>query len=645
MQTQLPSNRTRPGGWKQATAYLRRRAGTAVTLLGVFALSVFVASCGDSGGGGGGEGTSVSSQVVSGVAATGAPLAGQVTLRDSSPARKDKATSVGTDGSFAIDVSDMSMPYILKATGTVDGVSRTLYSFADNSGVANINPLSSVALASAAGVDDPAEAFEKSDSAALEKIKSGMPVAIATLQEKLKPLLIAFNATGTNPVKGVFAADHDGLDGLFDNIKIDLVGGVVTITNASTGAVIFTAQVRDLEHGKLTENEDDLPKPGRRPAAPTGVTAVGGDGQLTISWDPVPNATSYDLLYSTQSKVAEEEDKDDKQHLKRVKNVTSPFVLSGLPVNATYYVMLRARIDGRKGPASAEVSATTSANTPAPSAPVAPADVTAIGGTNQVTINWSAVTGATSYNLYWSAISGVTTTNGTKISGVTSPAVHTGLIDGTTYYYIVTAVNSAGEGAASAQVAATTLGVAPSTTTTTAPTTTTTAGATTTTAAPTTTTAAPTTTTTAPTTTTAAPTTTTAAPTTTTAAPTTTTAAPTTTTAPPTTTTVPLPPPTTTTSTSTTTTTTATTTTTTLPALNGWVVYDAYCSACHGATGKMGRTAAQITTAINNNAGGIMNMLVSTGGCDSCHAIPPSTTGPLSAAQIAAIAARTLPRP
>ena len=63
--------------------------------------------------------------------------------------------------------------------------------------------------------------------------------------------------------------------------------------------------------------------------------------------------------------------------------------------------------------------------------------------------------GATSYNIYWATTSGVTTA-GTKITAATSPYVQTGLAASTTYYYIVTAVNAAGQSAASAQVSAAT---------------------------------------------------------------------------------------------------------------------------------------------------------------------------------------------
>ena len=80
-----------------------------------------------------------------------------------------------------------------------------------------------------------------------------------------------------------------------------------------------------------------------------------------------------------------------------------------------------------------------------PATPSAPTGVAADAEDGQATISWNAVSGATSYNIYWSTTSGVTKTNGTKITGATSLYTHTGLTNGTTYYYVVTAVNSNGE--------------------------------------------------------------------------------------------------------------------------------------------------------------------------------------------------------
>ncbi len=454
MRQYSPNGSSRSGHEKNAIVMLLKRTRTTVTALSLVTIVALLAGCGS---GGGGDSAGVSPQIVSGVAATGSPLVGQVTLRDSSSARKDKATVIANDGTFAIDVSDMTAPFLLKASGTADGVDRTLYSFADKPGTANINPLSTVAVANAAGVDDPATVFDKADAATLDKIKSGMPGSVNTLKSKLKVLLDGFSVANADPVKDPFTADHTGLDGMFDNVKIVIIKGTLTITNATTGAVIFSARVSDIASGRFTDRDDDVPKAGPRPPAPTNVKAVGGDGQVTISWDPVANATSYDLFYTSKPNIAKEEDEDDDEDAKRVKNVTSPFVLKNLAAATTYSFIVRAINNGRRGPASAPVSATTSATTPAPTIPAAPTGVSAAGGTKQATLSWTAVTGASSYNLYWSTTTGVTTANGTKISGVSSPAVHTSLSDSSTYFYILTAVNSAGESAASVQVAATTL--------------------------------------------------------------------------------------------------------------------------------------------------------------------------------------------
>jgi hypothetical protein len=87
--------------------------------------------------------------------------------------------------------------------------------------------------------------------------------------------------------------------------------------------------------------------------------------------------------------------------------------------------------------------------------PAAPTGVAAAAGNGSVTISWTVKPGVDGYNLYWGTAGGVTKANGLKIQGATSPYVHAGLSNGTTYYYIVTAETSHGESPDSAQVQAT----------------------------------------------------------------------------------------------------------------------------------------------------------------------------------------------
>lgn len=96
-------------------------------------------------------------------------------------------------------------------------------------------------------------------------------------------------------------------------------------------------------------------------------------------------------------------------------------------------------------------------STVAASVPAAPTNVTATSSTSQVTISWASVSGATSYNVYRALSSGVTKSTGSSFSGLSSPYLQTSLSNGTSYFYVVTAVNSAGESVESSQVSATPL--------------------------------------------------------------------------------------------------------------------------------------------------------------------------------------------
>ncbi len=94
-----------------------------------------------------------------------------------------------------------------------------------------------------------------------------------------------------------------------------------------------------------------------------------------------------------------------------------------------------------------------SGTTPPPPPP-APTGLVATAGNGSVALTWTASAGATSYSIYRGTASGAEGT--TPVGTATSNSfTDTGLTNGTTYYYKVTASNSAGTSAQSSEVHAT----------------------------------------------------------------------------------------------------------------------------------------------------------------------------------------------
>ena len=81
----------------------------------------------------------------------------------------------------------------------------------------------------------------------------------------------------------------------------------------------------------------------------------------------------------------------------------------------------------------------------------APSNLTATGGTGQVTLDWSSVSGASSYTVFWGNSTGITSSS-TAITNIsTDNYTHSGLDHGVTNYYKVAAVDSAGTGTLSSE--------------------------------------------------------------------------------------------------------------------------------------------------------------------------------------------------
>jgi len=85
-----------------------------------------------------------------------------------------------------------------------------------------------------------------------------------------------------------------------------------------------------------------------------------------------------------------------------------------------------------------------------------PSDLTAAGAASQVTLDWTAVSGASSYTVYWDNSTGVSSSSTAITSVSTDNYTHSSLDNGTTYYYKVATVDSAGTGTLSSEVNAAT---------------------------------------------------------------------------------------------------------------------------------------------------------------------------------------------
>ena len=96
---------------------------------------------------------------------------------------------------------------------------------------------------------------------------------------------------------------------------------------------------------------------------------------------------------------------------------------------------------------------------PPPLVPNPPASLTATPGYGQILITWATSTGATNYNVKRSTSSGTETTlaNFTAGAGSSMQYADTNVVDGTAYYYVVSALNTSGESMNSPEAHATPL--------------------------------------------------------------------------------------------------------------------------------------------------------------------------------------------
>ncbi|MDQ0871555.1 pectin methylesterase-like acyl-CoA thioesterase [Paenibacillus sp. V4I3] len=176
--------------------------------------------------------------------------------------------------------------------------------------------------------------------------------------------------------------------------------------------------------------------------APTGLTAISGDGQVTIRWNQVAGALSYDVRRSTENGLNYET---------VVSGVTDLQYTDSTVSNGTryYYVVSGA------SPATASANSASVQVVPAPSgAPAIPDSIQAVAGNAQVILTWREVSGAVSYTVKRGAFSsGQYETIKTGIPGTSYQDA--GLVNGVTYDYVISAVNAHGESYHSEPIAVT----------------------------------------------------------------------------------------------------------------------------------------------------------------------------------------------
>ena len=198
------------------------------------------------------------------------------------------------------------------------------------------------------------------------------------------------------------------------------------------------------------------------PSAPTGLVASAGNASVVLSWT-VPNSdggspiTGYNVYRGTAP--------GGEGGTPVATNVaSSSFTDTGLANGTTYYYKVAAVNAAGTSPQSGEASATPQ---PAATAPSAPQSLTAVGSNGAVQLSWTAPASnggaaVTGYNVYRGTSAGGEGSTPVATNVTTTGFTDNPLTNGTTYYYTVKAVNSAGTSPPSTEASATPQATVPS---------------------------------------------------------------------------------------------------------------------------------------------------------------------------------------
>lgn len=175
------------------------------------------------------------------------------------------------------------------------------------------------------------------------------------------------------------------------------------------------------------------------PGVPQDLTAGVSGSEVNLGWNAALGATTYLVARATTATP---------YTLIAAGLTTTTFTDTNVNQGATYFYAVAAGNGCNQGAFSSAIPATT--------APLPPANLTAVAGGTEIALAWSAPITAGNYNVKRGLLNG-----GPYVTVATtpSPPYHdTGLVSGTTYYYVVSAVNAGGESANSPQVSVTPCG-------------------------------------------------------------------------------------------------------------------------------------------------------------------------------------------
>ncbi|MFM1770570.1 MAG: hypothetical protein RJA22_3099 [Verrucomicrobiota bacterium] len=228
-----------------------------------------------------------------------------------------------------------------------------------------------------------------------------------------------------------------------------VAAGLATTTHLDSGLANGTAYYYVVTAGNNAGESAPSPEASAtpqwpRPSAPSSLAASPGNGFVSLAWvqSTSPGLTGNKVYRSTSGQGGA-------YQLLATLSPTSSFTDNAVVNGSPYYYVVTAVNAGGESDPSAYAGAT-----PVCPLPAAPAGVTATPGNAQVSLGWTAVSGATGYQVKRAtASSGPFAPLGTVVAGTTS--TDTTAANGTTYYYVVSAINACGEGALSAVASAT----------------------------------------------------------------------------------------------------------------------------------------------------------------------------------------------